>query len=401
VTASSASLPFTLLLGILIGLAALGMDAFLPAVPAIAQAFGAEPGAAQHAVTTYLLGLALGQFAWGPLSDRYGRKPVLLAGIVLAVASSLACTQAGSVQAIVLLRFVQGVGLSSGPVVARSVVRDLYAREQAAHLLSRMTVVFGIFPFAGPLIGAQLLGWQGWQAVFWMYAATSVALLIAVSRGLAETAPVERPSISARRIAAGFAALLRDRRFLAPIAVMLPAQLGIIAFVSASALVLVQAFQLTPTTFSFLFAAVMLGQVGGGYAASRLVSRVGIARMVRLGAALACAFGLLLAALALAGATHWGAVVGPMIGYIFGCAFIIPNATAAALSPFPRMAGAASSLLGTLPFALGALVSALLAFAFDGSARPMAIAIALGGAAAALGERLLFAFLPGERAAHG
>jgi DHA1 family bicyclomycin/chloramphenicol resistance-like MFS transporter len=401
VSAAPASLAFTLLLGILIGLTALGMDAFLPSVPAIAGAFDAPPGAAQHAVTTYLLGLAAGQFTWGPLSDRFGRKPVLIAGLALALGSSLACAQAASVQAIVALRFAQGIGMSSGPVVARSVVRDLYAREQAARLLARMTVVFGFFPFAGPLVGAQLLEWQGWQAVFWMYGAIALALLAAVARGLSETAPAERPSIAPGRIAASYAGLLGDRRFLAPVAVMLPAQLGIIAFVSGSPLAMVQAFQLTPTAFGFLFAAVMLGQLAGGYFANRLVSRLGIARMVRFGAALACGCGVLLAALAFAGVEHWGGVVLPMIGYIFGCAFVIPNATAAALTPFPAIAGAVSSLLGTLPFTLGALVSAALAVAFDGSARPMALAVALGGAAALAGERLLFAPSARERAAHG
>src|SRR5512143_2158559 len=126
VAAPQASLPFTLLLGVLVALTALGMDMFLPSVPVLAAALAAEPGAAQNAVTGYLLGLALGQLAWGPISDRFGREPVLLAG---------------SLPSVVLLRFAQGLGMSSGPVLARSIVRDLYAREQAAHLLARMMAV--------------------------------------------------------------------------------------------------------------------------------------------------------------------------------------------------------------------------------------------------------------------
>jgi DHA1 family bicyclomycin/chloramphenicol resistance-like MFS transporter len=153
---------------------------------------------------------------------------------------------------------------------------------------------------------------------------------------------------------------------------------------------MVQALHLTPTAFSVLFAAVMLGQITGGITGSRLVVRLGIGRMVQLGAALVLAGGLLLAALALGGMAHWSAVVLPMILYLFGCSFMIPNATAAALSPFPQMAGAASSLLGALPFGLGALVSAGLAGAFDGTTRPMALAIATFGTAAFLAERLFF-----------
>jgi len=366
------------------------MDMFLPAVPVIAHALGAAPGTAQHTVTGYLLGLAIGQLAWGPVSDRFGRKPVLLAGLGLFLASSACGAAADSVQSVVLLRFAQAVGISSGPVIARSIVRDLYAREQAAHLLARMMAVFGVIPVAAPLIGGQVVALSGWPAVFWVFSAIALALLAAVGFGLRETAPAERPSVAPARIAARYAALFGDPRFRASLATMLLAQLGIIAFVSSSSLAMVQALHLTPAAFSLLFAAVMLGQITGGITGSRLVVRLGIGRMVQLGAALVLAGGLLLAALALGGMAHWSAVVLPMILYLFGCSFMIPNATAAALSPFPQMAGAASSLLGALPFGLGALVSAGLAGAFDGTTRPMALAIATFGTAAFLAERLFF-----------
>ncbi|HEV8097031.1 MAG TPA: multidrug effflux MFS transporter [Burkholderiales bacterium] len=396
-TARAASSFLTVLLGVLIGLTALGMDLFLPSVPAIAQAFDAEPGMAQLAVTTYLLGLAAGQFAWGPLADRFGRKPVLLTALGLFFVSSVACAAAQSLTSVVLLRFAQGAGMSSGPVIARTVVRDLAAHEEAAQLLGRMTIVFGFFPVAGPLVGAQVLALAGWTSVFWFYAAFALVLLVIVALGFPETAPAERAAISPAGIAARYALLLGDRRFVAPLATALCAQMGILAFVASSSLVLVQAMRLTPTAFSLLFAAVMLGQMAGGFAGSRLVARLGIERMVRLGTTLALVAGALLAILVFAGVTHWSAIVLPMLGYIFGCALLIPNATAAALTPFPLMAGAASSLLGVLPFSLGALVSAVLGAAFDGTARPLALAIAVAGAGAFASEQLLFG--PAARAA--
>ena len=383
-------MPLTLLLGVLVALSALGMDMFLPAVPVIAQAFGAVPGAAQFSVTGYLLGLAVGQLVWGPVSDRFGRKPVLLAGLSLFLAAAVGGALADSVYTVGVLRIFQGVGMSSGPVVARSIVRDLYAREQAAHLLARMMVVFGFVPVFAPLIGAQALALHGWIAVFWVFAAIAVALLLAVGFALPETAPAARPSIAPARVAASYALLFRDARFRASIATMLFAQMGIIAFVSSSALAMVQALKLTPGTFSVLFATVMLGQISGGFAGSRLVPRLGIERMVRIGAALVLAASIALAAFAFAGAAHWTAIVLPMLLYLFGCAFMIPNTTATALSPFPQMAGSASSLLGTLPFGLGALVSAALAAAFDGTTRPMALAIALFGFLAFISEKYFF-----------
>jgi MFS transporter, DHA1 family, multidrug resistance protein len=380
----------TLLLGLLMGLGALGMDMFLPALPDLALALSAAPGAAQLTVTTYLLGLAAGQFGWGPVSDRYGRKPVLLCGLAVFLSASLACSMAGSMQAVAWWRLLQGIGMSSGPVIARSIVRDLYARDQAAQLLGRMTAVFGLIPVFGPLLGAQSLAWQGWPAVFWLYAMVALALLAAVMLRLPETAPAQRASISLPSVAANYALLLGDMRFVAALAPMLSAQMAIIAFVSSSSLVAVNALGLTPTQFSFLFAAVMLGQMSGGYIGSRMVSRLGIAGMVRLGSTLVLVSGLLLAALALAGVAHWAAVCFPMLGFLFGSSCMVPNATAAALTPFPAIAGAASSLLGVLPFGLGALVSAALGAAFDGTAVPMACSIAVFGAAAFCAERLLF-----------
>jgi DHA1 family bicyclomycin/chloramphenicol resistance-like MFS transporter len=394
VAVPQASIPLTLLLGVLIALTALGMDMFLPSVPVIARVLGgdaaAEPGAAQLTVTTYLLGLAIGQLAWGPVSDRYGRKPVLLSGLALFLASSVCGAAAESVQELVLLRFAQGLGMSSGPVVARSIVRDLYAREQAAQLLARMMAVFGIIPVAAPLIGGQAIALSGWPAVFCVYSAIALALLAAVGFGLAETAPDERPSIAPGRIAANYARLLGDARFRAALIPMVCAQMGVIAFVSSSALAMVQALRLSPTAFSVMFAAVMLGQIAGGVIGSRLLARFGIGRMLRLGAALVASSGTVLAVLAVAGAPHWTAVVLPMIVYLFGCSLIIPNATAVALSHFPQMAGAASSLLGAIPFGLGALVSAALAAAFDSSTRPMALAIGVFGFFAFLAEKLFF-----------
>jgi len=376
------------------------MDMFLPSVPVIARELGAEAGAglgtAQFTITSYLLGLAAGQLAWGPVSDRFGRKPVLLAGLGLFLASSVCGAAANSVQELVLLRFAQGVGMSSGPVIARSIVRDLYAREQAANLLTRMQAVFGIVPVGAPLLGGLAIALQGWQAVLWLFGAIALALLAAVGFGLRETAPEVRPSIAPARIAASYATLFGDSRFRAALATMLFAQMGVIAFVSSSALAMVQALQLAPTEFSVLFSAIMLGQIVGSLIGSRIGPRLGIARMVRLGTALAFAGGALLAALALAGAPHWSAVVLPMVVYLFGCAFLLPNTTAAALSPFPQVAGAASSLLGALPFGLGALVSAALAAAFDGTTRPMALAIALFGGTSFLFERFWF-----SKAAHG
>src|SRR5476651_2727676 len=198
---SPGSVWLTVLLGLLVALTPLGTDSYVPTLPAIALAFGAPVAEVQFTITTFFFGIAAGQLAWGPLSDRFGRKPALLCGLALYLASALACLGAESVAAITLWRFVQGLGMSSGPVIARTIVRDLHSHEQAARMLARMMVVFGIVPIAAPLAGAQLLAWWGWQAIFALLAIVAVALLFSVAAGLKETAPRARTALSPLRIA--------------------------------------------------------------------------------------------------------------------------------------------------------------------------------------------------------
>jgi MFS transporter, DHA1 family, multidrug resistance protein len=386
---STSSFWFTVLLGLLLGFTPLGTDTFVPAMPTIARELGAEPGAVQFGITTFFLGIATGQLAWGPISDRFGRRPALLAGCTLLLVASLACAAAGSVTEIVSLRFVQGLAMSSGPVIARSIVRDLYTRERAARLLAQMIVVFSFVPIVGPLISAGLLTWLGWPAIFGLHAAVGVSVFAATLFGLRETAPAVRASINPLRIFASFGLLVTDRRFLAPIATTLCTLAGIYAFVSNSAFALVQGAGVTIVQYSMLFAVVMVGGVAGAWLSSRLVIRVGISRLLRAGTMIAAASGLAIGILAWLGVTHWAAVIVPMTGYMFATSFILPSVTAAALSPFPQVAGAASSLLGATTFSLGALISAVLGALFDGSVRPLATVVAIAGVSVFIVEAVL------------
>lgn len=384
--------PFRLvaLLGVLVGLPALGTDLFVPALPLLAQALQVDAGAAQFTLTTFFIGLAAGMLLWGPLSDRYGRKPVLVTGLAAMLGASLAAAHVDSVGAVAAARLVQGLAMSSGAVIARAMVRDLHAHEQAARLLASMTVVFSIIPIAAPLAGAAVAGLAGWRAIFWSFSAIAMLLIAAAAAGLRETAPPERRSAHPAEILRTFRAILRESRFVAPFLLVLSAVLGILAWVSSSAFVLVRGFGVSTTGYGFAFAAVMLGQITGAWASSQLVLRLGIARLVRFGAACMLAAGAIGASLAWLGIGHWAAVVVPFFLFLAGSALIVPNATAAALSPFPGSAGAAASLMGAVSFTIGAMVSAGLGYAFDGTARPMATLSACAGILAFVLERKLF-----------
>ena len=376
------------LLGMLTALPALGTDLYLPALPAVAQSLGVPVSAAQFTLTTYFIGLAIGMFAWGPLSDRFGRKPVLITGLALMLVASLIGAFVTSIGALSAARFVQGLAAASGSLIGRAIVRDLHAHEQAARLLARMSIVFSIVPIAAPLAGALLTEAGGWPLVIAAMSAVSVALLVALVP-LAETAPAERRSVHPGAIARTFGALLVDRRFLAPFSLILCAQVGILAWVSNSSFTLVRGLGVSVTAFSLMFALVMLGQIGGAWSSSRLVLRLGIRRLLSIGSTLMFAAGTGAALLAWLGVGHWSAVVLPFMVFLFGTAMIMPNAMAAALSPFPQAAGSATSLIGAIGFGSGALISTLLGAAFDGSARPMATTAALAGVGALLAHRLL------------
>jgi len=384
-----ASPRLTVLLGVLIALPALGTDLFVPSLPMLARGLQVEVAAAQLTLTAYFFGLAAGQLLWGPLSDRFGRKPVLLSALLLMLASTLAAAFMTSVAAVGSARLIQGLAMSSGAVIVRSIVRDLYAHEQAARLLATVTIVFSIVPIAAPLTGALLVGGGSWQAVFWFLAAAAALLLTWTGFGLAETAPAERRSIHPVDLARTFASILRERRFVAPFVLILCSHIGILSWVSNSSFTLVSGLGVTVGAYSLMFAAVMCGQISGAWSSRRLVPSLGIPRLLRCGVATMLAGGAIAALLAWSGVAHWGAVVAPFFVFLFGTALVVPNATALALSPFPATAGSASSLIGAIGFTAGAVVSSLLGAAFDGSARPMATVAAFAGTAAFTLEWLL------------
>jgi DHA1 family bicyclomycin/chloramphenicol resistance-like MFS transporter len=382
------SFALTLLLGILVALSALGTDLYVPALPDAAASFGAPVSATQLTLTTYFLGMAFGQLVWGPLSDRFGRRPVLLAALAIMLAVAGAAPSMPSIGALSALRLVQGFAMAGGVVVARSIVRDLHSHEQAARLLARMMVVFSFVPICAPVFGALLTEVGGWRAVFWAYAAIAAALLVAVAAGLRETAPAERRSAHPLEIARTLAGILAERRFVAPLLVFLCCQMGILAWVAGSAFTLAAA-GVSVAAYGWMFGGVMLGQITGAWVTSRFVLRLGSARLLRAGTLIVVAGGLAAATLSWAGERHWLALVGPFALFIFGTALVLPTATSLALSPFPQAAGAASSLIGAIGFIFAAILSALLGVVFDGTSRPMASVAAIAAIGALLFERKL------------
>lgn len=375
------SLAITLLLGMLLGMIAISMDSTLPAMPAIQSSFAASAGEVQMVLGGVMLGFITGQIAAGPLADRYGRRPMLVAALCVYLLASLACALSPTLWILCAARFAQGCAAVFGPVLVRAIVRDLHANEAAARLMGRVTMAFAILPIVMPLFGGMLVTWAGWRAVFWMHTVMAVVLVAAVLARLPETAPTHRRRISLRQVMRDYAYLIGQKAYRAPTAVAVCSQMGVTAFVTNSALVAIPVLGFTPQEYGVMFSLVMIGYISGARVGARRVMRAGIPRMLALGSLASAAGGLSMAALAAAGIQSGAAIAAPMAIFMFGNGMLIPSTTAAALSPFPALAGLASSLQSIIHLAGGITLALGLSLAFNGTTLPLAASIGICGLA--------------------
>jgi DHA1 family bicyclomycin/chloramphenicol resistance-like MFS transporter len=303
---------------------------------------------------------------------------VLLAGLVVVVLASTACALARDVDALIAARFLQSFGVAAAVVVPRAIVRDLYSAERAGRVLSLMGMILGVAPIVAPLLGAYLHLWLGWQANFVFVAAYAAAALAVAALRLPETLAAPNPrALDPRTMLESFAELARSRAFVGYLAVAAFSSGGLFAFLAGSSFVFVSVMGAGERGFGLLFGLVMVGNLLGGYLASRTVMRVGIDGLLRVSTGVMLAAGAALAAGAWAGIDHPAAVAAPM--FVFMAAFVatMPQSMAGALTPFPRIAGAASSLLAFCQFVIASTWALAVGFTYDGTQRPMAIAIAL------------------------
>jgi DHA1 family bicyclomycin/chloramphenicol resistance-like MFS transporter len=378
------TLRIAVLLTAVVAFGPISTDLYLPSLPGIARHFGTNAAAAQATLSVFLLGFAGGQIVYGPLSDRYGRRPVLVAGIAIYLAATMACVIAESIDALIGARFFQALGACSGVVLARAIVRDVYPPERAGSVLAYMGSAMAVAPMIGPVIGGQLEINFGWRANFMFLMAFAAVILLAVVGVLDETNKRLDPmALAPRRMLANFREMLTSRRYVGCMAAATFCYSGLFAFISASSFVLIDVVGLAPDAFGMSFAVMVVGYMLGAVSAGRLIQRLGLDRTMLTGAILAGIGGPLMAVLAIYAMEDVTAImiVIPMMFYAAGVGLVMPATTAAAIGPYPEKAGAASSLLGFIQMCIAAAVGATVAHILDGTARPMAIAIAICGLA--------------------
>ncbi|MGQ0662377.1 MAG: multidrug effflux MFS transporter [Pseudomonadota bacterium] len=367
----------------LIALQPLSTDLYLPALPAIGAALDADVAQLQLTLGVFVLVFALAQLVLGPLSDRFGRRPVLIGSLALYTLASLGCALATSIEGLIAARAFQAAGCCAAAVLGRAIVRDLHEPVRAARRLADMSAAMSVVPAMGPIVGGAVQVWFGWQWTFLLQALCGGALVLALGARLAETnLRRDASALDPVRMLANYRHLLAQRTFLAYAVSAAFLYAGLFVFLSGSPFVLIDLLGVAPDRFGYYFAAVVGGYFIGTRIARRLVLPLGIERMMLTGGGFAMSGGVamaVLAALGLARSEAWGAaaIVAPMAWLMIGAGVAAPSAQAGAVGPFPHMAGAATALLGFLQMSLAAAVGGVFGRLYDGTALPMALLIAL------------------------
>jgi len=372
-------------LWLLVGISSCGpfaLNVFLPSLPRLAEAFDAAYSTAQLALTLYLVGVAAGQLVYGPLSDRFGRRPVLIVGLTLGIAGSIACLVAPSMEALLAGRLVQAFGACSGLVLARAIVRDLHARDRAASELAYVTMGMSLMPMVAPSIGGALDEVFGWRASFALILAFVTIVAAASFVRCPETNQHRIASIEPVQLARGWTSLLGSRAFVGYTLAMTANTMAFFSFLVAAPYLTVSVLGRPPVEYGFWFAGCALAYLVGNYAAGRYSQHLGIDRMAKIGNYLTFPGTLFAVAWAFLFELNLTALFVPMFLVCLCHGISQPNLIAGAVSVNPRLAGSASGLLGCFQMSLGAMTTFVVGHIQDDTMLPVTLTVLLSCSAA-------------------
>jgi MFS transporter, DHA1 family, multidrug resistance protein len=372
----------TALLAALSAIGPLTTDMYLPSLPEIARQLDGSTAQAQLTISAYLIGFAVGQIFYGPVSDRHGRKPVLVAAIALYCVASLACALSTSIEMLIVARVFQALGGSGGIVLTRAVVRDIYSGARAGRELSLIGSVMALAPVLAPIAGGLVQTGFGWRATFLTLVIVGLLGGIIVLLLLPETlnARAAEP-VSMRSMFRSYRVVVRNPSYLAYLGIASASYAGLFAWISGAAFVLQNLYGLTPFDFGVAFALGSIGYMTGSAFAARMVVKVGLDGMLGIGGCACAAGGLGMMVAVAFGLTSFLSLVLPVAVYLAGLGMVLPQGIAGAMTPFPERAGAASSLFGFVQQSTAALCGAAVGWFLGQSAWPLAISVAAMGCA--------------------
>ena len=356
------------------------IDIFLPAMPAIAQSMAVDPGTLGITLGIFTVGTASGQIIFGPVSDRFGRKPIIIFGLTLYVIAAIFALYSTNIEELLFIRFVQGIGAASGRIISVAIVRDLYAKERAARLLSNIWTVSTIVPILNPFIGSALVHYFHWSSVFLFMAIFAGTMVLLTIFFFKETSKHKDPNaLDPQQLFQNFSQISINRTFIAYMLIGAVTMSSLYGFLATSSDLLITQLNQAPATFAWQFSIVGLGSLTGSFISARLSIKLGINRVIKLGLFITAMSSVSFFLLSINGIFTAMAIIAPFTIQRIGEAMISAQSIAGAITPFPKHAGAASSLLGFFRQLTGASVAILVGYYADGSTLPMAIAFLFGG----------------------
>ncbi len=361
-----------LVLSLLLGLQPVTTDLYLPALPALTASFHASMAQAQLTLTALLLAFGLSQLIWGPLSDRFGRRPILLIGLSVYVLAAVASSFARSMDTLIALRTAQGAAMGAAVMCARAVVRDLYTPAQGARVMSKGLSGLGLIACLCAPLGGLLSDWFSWRVALLALAIFGAASLALVSLRFSETVPQKNTrALEPATLLRNWLTIARHPTFLTFSVLSSAAYGGLFTFLASSSFVFIEVLGLSKTHYGLLMFSMALAYLTGTFVCRRLLGRFGVRRSVAIAGALSLGGGTLMGALALAGWQSPWAIMLPFYLFMLGHGIHQPCSQVGAVGPFPQSAGAASALNGFLMMLVAFAIGSWLGGRMDGTVLPL------------------------------
>lgn len=368
-----------LIIAFLTGLIASGhisTNIYAPSLPSMVEFFGTDAASVQMTISIYMASFAVGQLIYGPLSDRFGRRPVLLVGLTIFVVTTVMIIVAPSivrsVDLVIVGRGLQALGACSGPVVARAIMRDLYSREETAKVMAYIALAMGLAPAFAPVLGGYLEEWFDWRASFGVVLAFAVAVFL-VALKMPETNKHRALNAAQRPITliTNYGMLLRSRAYWGFVSVGSLVFGGMFAFMVGVPFIVIEILEYSPSSYGWFSVSGISGYMAGSWVTSRITDRIGVDRMVPIGVTIVGIGGVLFLVVGLWGFLNIYSLFGPLMLMAFGMAILFPSTLAGSVSVFPRVAGAASALYGFIQMLTAAVTISIVGLLSDGTHMPM------------------------------